>query len=193
MNRRIKQVWLLAILSSFLLIGLQTYWLYNSVTYSMGEMGKKNAEKAEQAIVTYQTNIGEAVKEKSHIGYVVTAYFSDSKRPCTSRTVNPCSRRKRIMFLPVAAGSMTGNDTRLIFSASLVNFPVGDFSIANFKQKNNYFHQIVMKLQQEVLCNTHFVQLERHSLLFRHYAFVDTKDYLADQLFIQEKVRVYFR
>ena len=84
MNRRIKQVWLLAILSSFLLLGLQTYWLYNSVTYSMGEMGKKNAEKAEQAIVTYQTNIGAAVREKSHIGYVVTAYFSDSKRPCTT-------------------------------------------------------------------------------------------------------------
>ena len=53
MNRRIKQVWLLAILSSFLLIGLQTYWLYNSVTYSMGEMGKKNAEKAERAIIAY--------------------------------------------------------------------------------------------------------------------------------------------
>ena len=84
MNRRIKQVWLLAILSSFLLIGLQTYWLYNSVTYSMGEMGKKNAEKAEQAIVTYLTNIGAAVKEKSHIGYVVTAYFSDFKSPCTT-------------------------------------------------------------------------------------------------------------
>lgn len=45
MNRRIKQVWLLAILSSFLLIGLQTYWLYNSVTYSMGEMGKKKCRK----------------------------------------------------------------------------------------------------------------------------------------------------
>lgn len=40
--------------------------------------------------------------------------------------------------------------------------------------------------------NTHFIQFESHSLLFRHYAFVDTKDYLADQLFIQEKVRVYF-
>ena len=65
MNRRIKQVWLLAILSSFLLIGLQTYWLYNSVTYSMGEMGKKNAEKAELAIIAYLTNIGAAVKEKS--------------------------------------------------------------------------------------------------------------------------------
>lgn len=84
MNRRIKQVWLLAILSSFLLIGLQTYWLYNSVTYSMGEMGKKNAEKAELAIIAYQTNIGAAVKEKSHIGYVVTAYFSDSKLPFTT-------------------------------------------------------------------------------------------------------------
>lgn len=84
MNRRIKQVWLLAILSSFLLIGLQTYWLYNSVTYSMGEMGKKNAEKAEQAIVTYLTNIGAAVKEKSHIGYVVSAYFSDYKPPVTT-------------------------------------------------------------------------------------------------------------
>ena len=84
MNRRIKQVWLLAILSSFLLIGLQTYWLYNSVTYSMGEMGKKNAEKAERAIIAYLTNIGAAVKEKSHIGYVVTAYFSDFKSPCTT-------------------------------------------------------------------------------------------------------------
>lgn len=81
MNRRIKQVWLLAILSSFLLIGLQTYWLYNSVTYSMGEMGKKNAEQAEQAIVTYQTNIGAAVREKSHIGYVVTAYFQTASVP----------------------------------------------------------------------------------------------------------------
>lgn len=66
MNRRIKQVWLLAILSSFLLIGLQTYWLYNSVTYSMGEMGKKNAEKAERAIIAYLTNIGAAVRE-NHI------------------------------------------------------------------------------------------------------------------------------
>ena len=84
MNRRFKQVWLLAILSSFLLIGLQTYWLYNSVTYSMREMGKKNAEKAEQAIVTYLTDLGAAVKEKSHIGYVVTAYFSDFERPCTT-------------------------------------------------------------------------------------------------------------
>jgi len=84
MNRRIKQVWLLAILSSFLLIGLQTYWLYNSVTYSMGEMGKKNAEKAELAIIAYLTNIGAAVKEKSHIGYVVSAYFSDFKGPCTT-------------------------------------------------------------------------------------------------------------
>ena len=46
MNRRSKQVWLLAILSAFLLIGVQAYWLYNSVTYSMGEMAKKNAEKA---------------------------------------------------------------------------------------------------------------------------------------------------
>lgn len=81
MNRRIKQVWLLAILSSFLLIGLQTYWLYNSVTYSMGEMGKKNAEKAELAIIAYQTNIGAAVKEKSHIGYVVTAYFQTASYP----------------------------------------------------------------------------------------------------------------
>ena len=40
--------------------------------------------------------------------------------------------------------------------------------------------------------NTHFIQFESHSLLFRHDAFADTKDYLADQLCIQEKVQVYF-
>lgn len=79
MNRRIKQVWLLAILSSFLLIGLQTYWLYNSVTYSMGEMGKKNAEKAEQAIVTYQTNIGAAVKE-NHISVMSLRHIFQTTR-----------------------------------------------------------------------------------------------------------------
>ena len=49
----------------------------------MGEMGKKNAEKAEQAIIAYLTNIGAAVKEKSHIGYVVSAYFSDFKVGCS--------------------------------------------------------------------------------------------------------------
>ena len=85
MNRRIKQVRLLAILSSFLLIGLQTYWLYNSVTYSMGEMGKKNAEKGG----TGNSHLSDKYrssgkKKKSHIGYVVTAYFSDYKSPCTT-------------------------------------------------------------------------------------------------------------
>nr|WP_326184525.1 hypothetical protein [uncultured Oscillibacter sp.] len=40
--------------------------------------------------------------------------------------------------------------------------------------------------------NSHFIPLKKFSLFFRHYAFVDTKEYLADQLFIQEKVRVYF-
>lgn len=40
--------------------------------------------------------------------------------------------------------------------------------------------------------NKHFIPLEKFSLLFRHYAFVDTKEYLADQLFIQEKAQVCF-
>lgn len=40
--------------------------------------------------------------------------------------------------------------------------------------------------------NSHFIPLKKFSLFFRHYAFVDTKEYLADQLFIQEKVRVHF-
>lgn len=40
--------------------------------------------------------------------------------------------------------------------------------------------------------NIHFIPLKTRSLLFRHYAFVDTKDYLADQLFIQKKVQVSF-
>lgn len=40
--------------------------------------------------------------------------------------------------------------------------------------------------------NIHYIQLESRSPFFHHYVFVDTKDYLADQLFIQEKVRVWF-
>lgn len=38
----------------------------------------------------------------------------------------------------------------------------------------------------------HFIFLEQFSLFFRYYAFVDTEEYLADQLFTQEKIRVRF-
>ena len=83
MNRRIKQVWLLAILSSFLLIGLQTYWLYNSVTYSMGRWGRK-CRKGGTGNSHLSDKYRSGGKRKSHIGYVVTAYFSDFKGPCTT-------------------------------------------------------------------------------------------------------------
>ena len=35
-------------------------------------------------------------------------------------------------------------------------------------------------------------QLERHSLLYHYFAFVDTGEYLADALFIRHKVRIHF-
>ena len=34
--------------------------------------------------------------------------------------------------------------------------------------------------------------LEKFSLLYDYYAFFDTKDYLADSLFIKHKVHVHF-
>lgn len=36
------------------------------------------------------------------------------------------------------------------------------------------------------------IPLEKRSLLYRFYAYIDTDDYLADQLFMQNKVRVYY-
>lgn len=38
----------------------------------------------------------------------------------------------------------------------------------------------------------HYIAIKARSPFFRHYAFLDTAEYLADQLFIQDKVRVYF-
>lgn len=35
-------------------------------------------------------------------------------------------------------------------------------------------------------------RLQRFSLLYKYYAFVDTEEYLGDQLFIQQKVSVSF-
>ena len=37
-----------------------------------------------------------------------------------------------------------------------------------------------------------FWKLEKFSLLYKYFAFVDTEKYLADQLFIKNKVRVWF-
>ena len=40
--------------------------------------------------------------------------------------------------------------------------------------------------------NSHFWTLKRFSLRYSFYAIIDTEDYLADQLFIREQVRVWF-
>lgn len=84
MNRRIKNVWMLTILSSFLLIVLQGYWLYSSTSYSIGEMEKKNVAKAEDAVMAYLQQLGDSVQNRSHKGYVVSGYFSDNTKPITT-------------------------------------------------------------------------------------------------------------
>lgn len=38
----------------------------------------------------------------------------------------------------------------------------------------------------------YYWKVQRCSLFYFHYAFVDTKEHLADQLFVKHKVRVYF-
>ena len=38
----------------------------------------------------------------------------------------------------------------------------------------------------------HYIKLEQFSLLNCHYAFLDTPEYLADQLFIRHQVKVRF-
>lgn len=40
--------------------------------------------------------------------------------------------------------------------------------------------------------NDHFWKIKRFSLYFFYYAFIDTEEYMADQLFIRERVRVWF-
>lgn len=40
--------------------------------------------------------------------------------------------------------------------------------------------------------NVCFEQIDKFSLRFRYYAFIDTRDYLADGIFLQHKVRVGF-
>lgn len=37
-----------------------------------------------------------------------------------------------------------------------------------------------------------YVKIEKKSLLFNYYAYIDTEEYLADKVFIQEKLRVFF-
>lgn len=37
-----------------------------------------------------------------------------------------------------------------------------------------------------------YVKIEKKSLLFNYYAYIDTEEYLADGIFVQEKLRVFF-
>lgn len=37
-----------------------------------------------------------------------------------------------------------------------------------------------------------YIKLRKASLFYYHYIFADTEDYLADQMFIQNEVRVHF-
>ena len=45
-------------------------------------------------------------------------------------------------------------------------------------------------MENELSCGWHF---EQFSFLYDYYVFIDTRDYLADQLFIRHKVRVRFK
>ena len=38
-----------------------------------------------------------------------------------------------------------------------------------------------------------FIQLEKFSLRYKYFCFIDTKAYLADALFIKNRVRVWFQ
>ena len=74
----------MTIISSFLLIVLQGYWLYSSLSYSMDEMEKKNVGRVEHAVTAYLQHLGDSVRNRSHVGYVVSGYFRDYKKPITS-------------------------------------------------------------------------------------------------------------
>ena len=37
-----------------------------------------------------------------------------------------------------------------------------------------------------------YVKIEKKSLLYNYYAYIDTADFLADSIFMQEKLRVFF-
>ena len=74
---------MLTILSSFLLIVFQGYWLYNSTSYSIEEMEKKNMERVEDAVTAYLQQLGTSVRSQSHMGYVVSGYFGNGKMPAT--------------------------------------------------------------------------------------------------------------
>ena len=39
----------------------------------------------------------------------------------------------------------------------------------------------------------YYQHIDRLSLFYHYYAFLDTEEYLADQLFIKHQVRVHFR
>lgn len=38
----------------------------------------------------------------------------------------------------------------------------------------------------------HYVKIEKKSIWFNYYAYIDTEEYLADSIFVQEKIRVFF-
>ena len=37
-----------------------------------------------------------------------------------------------------------------------------------------------------------YVKIDKKSLLFNYYAYIDTGEYLADSIFVQEKLKVFF-
>ena len=84
MNKKIKIVWMLTIFSCFLLIVLQGYWLYNSISYSMTEAEKTYKAKVDMAVPNYLNQVANRVRNRSHIGYVMTAYFKDYDAPLTA-------------------------------------------------------------------------------------------------------------
>ena len=103
MEKKIKIVWILTLLSSFLLLTIQSYWLYNQFSYSLGQYEKETVTKIIRSEKQYENLHAPKNKESQNIGYVMTA----------------CIGPDSIMLTTVSSPYITERNASLVLQDSL--------------------------------------------------------------------------
>lgn len=99
MNRKIKIVWILTLLSSFLLMVIQSYWLYTQFSYSLGAYEKESIAKIIRSESRYEDFRTPKNDESQYIGYVMTACVGPDSIMMTSVSSPHITEKNASFFL----------------------------------------------------------------------------------------------
>lgn len=184
MNKRIKNIWMLTILSVFLLIALQGYWLYSSLSYSIQDTEKEMMAQVTQVWERYKTKQLGITRKESKKSYATTMYingistpatiYSTAERSNTSSTRIP-DEQDQEMQRDTFEVQATSIDLGIDAANTYITFLIKPFDVKDFMHfaKGKLGKNLIAAEQKTCQQRIWTTQLGKHATLLHHEMVVE--------------------